>query len=104
MGEAASYYTKSRLTGKHIALEFEGPVRDRYGRLLAYVIVDRENFNLELVKQGLSPYYAKYGFSKKYHEEFKNAERSARNQNLNIWGDPSLTQKYLRLKSKWGQY
>jgi len=23
---------------------------------------------------------------------------------LNIWGDPALTEKYLRLKSKWGQY
>jgi micrococcal nuclease len=104
MGKVASDYTKSRLTGEYIDLEFEGPIRDRYGRLLAYVFVDGDNFNLELVRHGLSPYYAKYGFSKKYHEEFKNAERSARNQNLNIWGDPSLTQKYLRLKSKWGQY
>jgi len=102
MGKAASCYTESRLMGKYIDLEFEGPIRGRYGRLLAYVFVDGANFNLELVRQGLSPYYAKYGFSQKYHEEFKEAERYARNHKLNIWGDTALTEKYLRLKSKWG--
>jgi micrococcal nuclease len=104
MGKVASDYTKSRLTGSFVDLEFEGPIRGRYGRLLCYVILDGANFNIELVKQGLSPYYTKYGQSKKYHEEFKEAERYARHHNLNIWGDEALSQKYLRLKSKWGQY
>jgi hypothetical protein len=67
-------------------------------------MVDGENLNLELVRQGLSPYYTKYGKSQKYDREFKEAERYARQHQLNIWGDPALTQKYLRLKSKWGQY
>ena len=104
MGKVASDYTKERLTGKYVDLEFEGPFRGRYGRLLAYVFVDGENFNLELVRQGLSPYYTKYGLSQKYDKEFKEAEQYARKHKLNIWGDPELTQKYLRLKSKWGQY
>jgi hypothetical protein len=38
-----------------------------------------------------------------YDADFKAAERYARSHNLNIWGDPELTKKYLRLKSKWGQ-
>jgi hypothetical protein len=42
--------------------------------------------------------------SQKYDKEFREAERYARKHKLNIWGDPELTQKYLRLKSKWGQY
>jgi micrococcal nuclease len=104
MGKVASEYTKSRLKGQYINLEFEGKRRGNYGRLLCYVFVDGVNFNLELVRQGLSPYYAKYGFSQNYHKEFKEAERYARKHNLNIWEDPGLTQKYLRLKSKWGQY
>jgi len=90
--------------GKYVDLEFEGPIRGRYGRLLAYVFVDEVNFNLELVRQGLSPYYIKYGLSQKYDQEFREAERYARKHELNIWGDPGLTQKYLKLKSKWGQY
>jgi len=103
MGKVASDYAKKRLSGKLLDLEFEGKLRGRYGRLLAYVIVDGQNFNLELVRQGLSPYYTKYGLSQKYDKEFREAERYARNHKLNIWGDSGLSQKYLRLKSKWGQ-
>ncbi len=40
MGKVASDYTKKRLNGKYVDLEFEGPFRGRYGRLLAYVFVD----------------------------------------------------------------
>ena len=104
MGKVASDYTKKTLKGKSIDLTFEGPLRGRYGRLLAYVMVDGKNFNLELVREGLSPYYTKYGLSQMYDEEFREAERYARKHQLNIWGDPDLTRKYLRLKSKWGQY
>ena len=104
MGEIASDFTKGRLKGKYVDLEFEGPFRGRYGRLLAYVFVDGANFNLELVRQGLGPYYIKYGLSERYDAEFREAERYARKHELNIWGDPKLTQEYLKLNSKWGQY
>ena len=104
MGKAASKYTQHRLKGKYVDLEFEGKRRGYYGRLLAYVFVDGENLNVELVKQGLSPYYTKYGLSQKYDQEFRQVERYARQHKLNIWGDPELTEKYLRLKSKWGQH
>ncbi len=104
MGKVASDFTKKSLKGKYVDLEFEGPIRGHYGRLLAYVFVDGVNFNLELVRQGLSPYYIKYGLSQKYDQEFRQAERYARKHELNIWGDPELTKKYLKLKSKWGQY
>lgn len=103
MGKVASDYTKKRLSGRTVGIELEGKTRGRYGRLLAYVFVDGQNFNLELVEQGLSPYYTKYGRSKKYDQAFRDAEKAARDQALNIWGDPELREKYLRLKSKWGQ-
>ena len=103
MGKVASDYTKESLEGKYVNLEFEGPRRGKYGRLLAYIFVDGKNFNLELVETGLSPYYTKYGLSQKYDKEFRDAERYARDHKLNIWENYELTQKYLRLKSKWGQ-
>ena len=104
VGKVASNYAKKKLGGKYVEIEFEGSRRrGNYGRLLTYVFVDGQNFNLDLVKQGLSPYYTKYGRSQKYDHEFKVAEKSARKQKLNIWGDSELSQKYLRLKSKWGQ-
>ena len=104
MGKVASKYAQKKLLGKYIDLEFESNrLRGNYGRLLAYVFVDRRNFNIDLVRQGLSPYYTKYGKSQKYDSEFRAAEKQARKDRLNIWGDPELTKKYLRLKSKWGQ-
>ena len=105
MGKVASRYTQKKLIGKSVDLEFEiKKLRGNYGRLLAYVFVDGKNLNLDLVRQGLSPYYTKYGKSEKYDAEFRAAEKQARKEELNIWGDPELTKKYLRLKSKWGQH
>ena len=105
MGKVAARYTQKKLTSKYVNLEFEmDRIRGNYGRLLAYVFVDGKNINLDLVRQGLSPYYTKYGKSQKYDAEFRAAERQARKEKLNIWGDPELTKKYLRLKSKWGQH
>jgi micrococcal nuclease len=104
MGKVASRYTQKKVTGKSVKLEFEiKRLRGNHGRLLAYVFVDGQNINLDLVRQGLSPYYTKYGKSEKYDSEFRAAEKKARKEKLNIWGDPELTKKYLRLKSKWGQ-
>jgi micrococcal nuclease len=107
MGKVAARYTQKKLLdeyGNYVDLEFEmGRIRGNHGRLLAYVFVDGKNLNLDLVRQGLSPYYTKYGKSEKYDAEFRDAEKQARKEKLNIWGDPELTKKYLRLKSKWGQ-
>jgi micrococcal nuclease len=63
MGKVASNYTTESLKRKYVDLEFEGTKRGKYGRLLAYVLVDGTNFNLELVEMRLSPYYTKYGLS-----------------------------------------
>jgi len=90
MGKTASKYTKKALTGKTVDIEFEGnKQRGRYNRLLAYVFVDGRNFNVDLVKKGLSPYYTKYGASKAYDREFKIAEQRAKKQHLNIWSRKS---------------
>jgi micrococcal nuclease len=102
IGKVASDYTKQRLADKSVGIELETKTRGKYGRLLAYVFVDGQNFNLELVREGMSPYYTKYGLSEKYDQDFRKAERYARDNKRHIWGDPDLTDKYLRLKSKWG--
>jgi micrococcal nuclease len=94
MGKVASRYTQKKLIGKFVDLEFElKRLRGNYGRLLAHVFVDGQNLNLDLVRQGLSPYYTKYGKIEKYDVEFRAAEKKARKEKLNIWGDPELTKK-----------
>ena len=53
MGKVASRYTQKKLIGKSVDLEFEMKnLRGNYGRLLAYVFVDGQNFNLDLVRSG----------------------------------------------------
>ncbi len=90
LGKKASDYTRTRLMGKTIDLEFDGKKRGKYGRLLAYVMLDGINFNLELVHQGWSPYYTKYGESRQYHQDFTQAQAQARSRGLNIWTDPGV--------------
>jgi micrococcal nuclease len=86
MGKVASEYTKQRLAGKYVGIELETKTRGKYGRLLAYVFVDGQNFNLELVREGLSPYYTKYGLSEKYDQGFRKAEKYARDNKRHIFG------------------
>jgi micrococcal nuclease len=86
-------YTQKQLTGKYVDLEFESWTRGRHGVLFAYVFVDGKNINLDLVRKGLSPYYIKYGRSKKYDVAFRAAQKQARKEKLNIWSDSELTKK-----------
>lgn len=51
-GVEAARFAKRRLEGRLLRLEFGADRRDRYGRLLAYVYVDDELFNLTLVRLG----------------------------------------------------
>jgi micrococcal nuclease len=51
-GPEAAAYTKARLEGRDVRLEDDVERRDRYGRHLAYVIVDGERFNDELLRAG----------------------------------------------------
>lgn len=59
--------------------------RDNFGRLLCYVHKDSQNYNLETIKQGYSPYFVKYGFSRTYHDSFTLAERDAQAKKQVIW-------------------
>jgi micrococcal nuclease len=93
IAEVAFRYIQKKLTGKYIDLEFETWSRGRFGVLFAYVFVDGKNINLDLVRQGLSRYYIKYGESKNYHNEFKISEKLARKEKLNIWSNHASTTK-----------
>ncbi|MCL2924872.1 MAG: thermonuclease family protein [Trichodesmium sp. MAG_R04] len=59
--------------------------RDHQGRLIAYVHKNGENFNVKLIKEGWSPYFVKYGYSRLYHQEMMVAEIEAQANNLGVW-------------------
>ena len=56
------------LTGQEFTLAFEAPdqeERDKFNRLLAYIFVDGVNINIEMVRQGQSRFWKKYGEEKR---------------------------------------
>ena len=68
-GILASDYTKARLEGKRVELEFDVQQRDQYGRLLAYVWVDGVMYNKTLLEEGVAN-LATYPPNVKYVDEF----------------------------------
>ena len=54
-GPEASAHTKARLPpGTHVSLETDAEVRDKYGRLLAYVYVGGARYDDELLRLGFA--------------------------------------------------
>ncbi len=53
-GHAASSFTKSQLTGKRVMLELDAEQRDKYGRLLAYIILNGHRYNDQLLERGFA--------------------------------------------------
>ena len=51
-GPEAAAFTDRELTGRRVDLELDVEHRDKYGRLLAYVIVDGRRFNDVLLARG----------------------------------------------------
>src|SRR4051812_13739664 len=53
-GLEASAYAKATLTGRSIRLQFDVQRRDIYGRLLAYVVVDGQRYEDDVLRQGFA--------------------------------------------------
>jgi endonuclease YncB( thermonuclease family) len=95
MGEEAKKFAEAFFKGvRTVRLERDHPkeIRDFYNRYLAYVFVEKDgktyNYNVECVRAGMSPYFSKYGYSRRFHKEFVAAQEEARAAKRGIW-DPS---------------
>jgi micrococcal nuclease len=87
-GIEASEELKNLVEGKIVKLDSDESQdnKDRYGRLLRYVILDDKNINLYMIENG---YGFEYTFKSKYkyQKEFKEAERNAQKNNLGLWSN-----------------
>jgi micrococcal nuclease len=84
----AAQYADRHLRNRTVRLEFDranspNGHRDKYGRLLAYVYVGEELFNLRIIRDGYAHAYTKFPFS--MMEEFRQAEREARRAERGLW-------------------
>jgi micrococcal nuclease len=84
-GPEASQFTKEFVAGGEVRLEFDGPPRDKYGRILAYVWVGGRMLNEELIRAGLARAELQYPYSDKMKARFRRAEAEARAARRGIW-------------------
>ncbi len=74
-------------------LEYDELSRQKgvFGRYLVYVFVERNgkwvNYNVEATRAGLAPYFSKYGYSRRFHDEFVAAQEEAQAAKRGIWGN-----------------
>ena len=84
-GPEAAAYTARRLTGRVVRLESDVETRDRYGRRLAYVYLDGELFEDELLLRG----YARLLViqpNTAHARTLLTDELAARRDRLGLWG------------------
>ena len=85
-GPEAASYTDQQLLGRSVQLEADIEERDRYGRRLAYVVVDGERFNDELLRRG----YARLLVIEPNHTHARTmlrAELDAKRAGRGLWGE-----------------
>lgn len=89
-GKEASNQAKSLLSGKVVILQKDVSETDKYHRLLRYIFLPLDNGQILFVND----YLVREGFAKvltyppdvKYNEQFRQAERQAREQKRGLWG------------------
>jgi micrococcal nuclease len=83
-GKEAAGFTKARLLGRKVRLAFDWDLRDRYGRLLAYIYTDDgECFNALLIREGYAHAYTRYAFQ--FMDEFRTLEQRAKEERRGLW-------------------
>ncbi len=95
-------YLHDRIDGRNVVLQFDGTeLRDRYGRLLAFVYLnENDNINLAMVQFGFA--YADRRFSSHLRAKLGQAEGEARGKSRGLWKDvtpeqmPAWRQKWLK--------
>jgi micrococcal nuclease len=82
--QEAKDYNAGKVRGKSVMLEFGEVKEDKYGRTLAYVFVDGEMVNAQLLAAGWAHLFILEPIG--YHDTFQKAQEEARSKGLGIWG------------------
>lgn len=83
-GKEASAKNKELVEGKKVRLEKDVSEKDKFGRLLRYIYIDRLFINDYLVRQGYA-YASTYPPDVKYQQQFLEAQKEARKNNRGLW-------------------
>ena len=84
--EEATKLNQSLVEGKEIKLEYDNYKSDKFGRVLAYPIIDNKNICIELVQKGMAElviYQKRKPFI--YQIQLLEAQEKAKKNKLGIW-------------------
>jgi micrococcal nuclease len=85
-GKEASDFTRRSLLNQTVYLAFDWDLRDRYGRLLAYIYTaDGDCFNARLLREGYASAYTQSPIQ--FLEEFRALETQARSRRRGLWSN-----------------
>ncbi len=84
-GRAAAALNRRLVLGQRVRLELDVQVRDRYGRLLAYVWLGEMMVNAELVRRGYAQVMT-VPPNVRYQALFLQLQREARRAGRGLWG------------------
>jgi micrococcal nuclease len=83
-GKEARQYTSKRCLGKIV--DVQPVIRDHYDRIIAWVDVDGQSLNKELIRAGMTWWYRKY---LPFEVELGKLEQEAREAKIGLWSDPA---------------
>lgn len=110
VGEDGKHFAEKFFDGvKTVRLEYDTLNRkiDYFNRNLCYVFAtpkdskEEKNYNVELVRAGLSPYSMKYGHSTRFRDKFETAEKEAREAKRGIWAEKPRGYRDYDKRLKW---
>jgi micrococcal nuclease len=84
--EEATKLNQQLVEGKEIKLEYDNYTSDKFGRILAYPIINNKNICIELVRKGMAEivvYQKRKPFI--YQVQLLEAQTEAKKQKLGIW-------------------
>jgi endonuclease YncB( thermonuclease family) len=84
--EEATKLNKELVEGKEIKLEYDNYTSDKFGRILAYPIINNKNICIELVSKGMAElviYQKRKPFI--YQVQLLEAQEQAKKNKLGIW-------------------
>ena len=82
-GQASRKALSEKVLGKQVEVIVK--TKDRYGRTVGHVLLDKRDVNLEMIEEGMAWHYTHYDHNKRLAE----AEQEARGDRIGLWSDPN---------------
>ena len=82
-GRASKKALSDKVFGKDVVVTVK--TKDKYGRTVGHVLIDKRDINLEMLEEGMAWHYRQYS----KNQRLQQAEDEARAKKKGLWSDPN---------------